>query len=135
MAAKLAIVMLLGLCCWPPAPASGQNPELQLLCPVDGLILTPRCDVSPAPGIQAGLVGLAPAGFEVRVNGQQVRPIAGDLPALGVTWRQEGQYWRLTHALGQLLVDPARYTPFYYLLPLQTPLTEVEVTARHGTAP
>ncbi|MSR83134.1 MAG: hypothetical protein EXS58_09450 [Candidatus Latescibacteria bacterium] len=87
MAPKLSLILLLGLLSWPAVPATGQSPELQLLCPVDGLILTPHCDASPDPGVQAGLVGLAPAGYEVRVNGQQVTPITGDLPASTATAR------------------------------------------------
>ncbi|MCC7265459.1 MAG: fibronectin type III domain-containing protein [Candidatus Latescibacteria bacterium] len=97
------------------------------------MILTPRCDASPDPGVQAGLVGLAPAGYAVWINGQPARTLTGDLPALGVSWRRDGQYWRLTHPLGQLQVDPARYTPFYFLLPLQGPVAEVEIEARQGT--
>lgn len=126
------LLLWLALLAGGAAPSAGQPAAVQLLCPADGMILTPRCDASPTPGVQVLLVGLAPAGAEVRVNGQPTRPLTGALPGLGVDWQPESRSWRLTHPLGQVQVDPARSTPFYLLLSLPGPVVEVEIEARQG---
>jgi len=134
MIRNLHVLLLALLFAW-VSTADGEGPGIQVLFPVDGLILTPRYDNSPAPGLQVWLVGLAPFGFEVQVNDHQARLIDGNgnLPAsLPVTYQPQNQYMRLAYPLGEMLVDPVQYTPFFYQLEVRGSMADLEIVARRN---
>ena len=68
---KLTGLLLIALSNWFSGPANASSHEIQLLFPIDGLVLTEGYDVSGKPGFQVEIIGLVPYGAEVSVNGEE----------------------------------------------------------------
>ena len=57
---------------------SAERFGVKLIFPVDGLVLTHGYDLSPRPGLQVPLLGVAPPGARVWVNGAEAEIIGID---------------------------------------------------------
>lgn len=134
----MLLVLLLGF----ETQAGAAEPEkisaIRLLFPCDGLILTQGYDISPEPGLQVPLIGLAPSGSQVWVNGEKAaivdwrdldrETLSGNLD---IFFRRAGPNIRVDYPTGTKLVDPNNYSLFLHLLNVTEAVVDVEVVALH----
>ena len=116
--------------------AAAEPLEVRLIFPQDGLILTPAADMSPEPGVQVPLVGLAPTGSRVWVNGQSAARIDYPGPDREIrhldaraALRAEGSHLEIDFGIGSDRVDEGPYTIFLYQLTLADRVLDVEIVA------
>ncbi len=132
-------VLLGGTLLCPGPGESAEQSEIRLLFPFDGLVLTRGYDVSADPGLQVPLVGVAPSGAEVWINGEPAEVIDGDgsdqgvrSDNLNILFEKVGQQLQVDYGIATELVDPVQHTVFHFQLDVTEPVVDVEVIVIDG---